>query len=76
MPLSLTNFCDTMNWRDGETLGVALSAFNVAIAVDVDIEVQMKNRPGVENVFSGERSNNQVLAAGVGLRLEIDPEDK
>ena len=35
----------------------------------------MKNRPGVENVFSGQRSNDQVLAAGVGLRLEIDPEE-
>ena len=63
-----------MTRHDGVTFGVARTSFNVGVAVDV--EVEMKNRPGIEDVFAGERSDDEVLAAGVALRLKIDPEDE
>lgn len=63
-----------MNRRDGVTLSVALSPFDVTVDAGVDIEVQMKDRAGIENVFASERSNDQVLAAGVALRLKVHPE--
>jgi hypothetical protein len=50
------------------TLSVVFVTFGV-----VDVEVELKDRARVENIFSSQRPDYQVLAAHMGLWLEVDP---
>jgi len=54
------------------TLSVAIVTFRVVVGRRVDVE--LINRSGIENVFTSERTNNEVLAAKVALRLKINSE--
>ena len=54
------------------TLSVAIVTFRVVVGRRVDVE--LINRSGIENVFTSERTNNEVLSAKVALRLKINSE--